>query len=419
MPTDGRKSFIGALTDNGYRTHGVGKMHFRPDRHAMRGFQTRERQEEFPTEGPDADEYIRFLHDNGFDHIVDPHGAYGAMYDVPQLAQMPPRLHPTTWVADRSTAFLEEQAGKNQPWFLMTSFLHPHPPFNPPSPWHKLYRTSLMPLPRVPPNTDSLLTYWNHYWNRLNYRDQGIDLNLVRCMKAFYYACVSHVDYQIGRVLDALDKSGQADNTMILFLSDHGEYLGDYNCFGKFSMHDAAVHVPLIIRYPKRFASNSLCHAPVSLVDIAPTLTSVGATDLHHPVDGVDLADVAAGRCERSDVFSQYCTGEKALPMIADQEWKYFYSMPDQREYLFDRVGDPEETRNRAEVESCRDAQARMKQRLMEFLRAVGETDILDGDDWKAAPIMKLPANPDALLWDQEQPWADYTIPGYSAEEQE
>ncbi len=415
MPTDGRKSFIGALTDDGYRTHGIGKMHFRPDRHALRGFQTRERMEEFPPKGPEDDEYVRFLHDNGFDHVCDPHGAYGAMYNIPQLAQMPPRLHPTQWVGDRSLGFLEEQSGSDQPWFLFTSFLHPHPPFNPPSPWHKLYRTRSMPPPKVPQDAESLQTYWNRYWNRFKYRDQGIDRNLVRCMKAYYYACVSFVDYQVGRILDGLEKIGQADNTLVLFLSDHGEYLGDYNCFGKFSMHDAAVRVPLIARYPKCFQAGSVSHTPVSLVDVAPTILSAsGTAPMGHPLDGLNLADVAAGHCERTEVFSQYCTGEKAMTMIVNEQWKYFYSVPDGREYLFDRVGDPEETVNRAGLELCEDARLEMKAHLIDFLRSVGETDILDGDDWKTIPKMELPANPDALLPIQDQSWADLTIPGYS-----
>jgi len=416
MPTDERKSFIGALTEAGYRTHGIGKMHFRPDRHAMRGFQTRERLEEFSTEGPEGDEYIRFLHENGFDHVVDPHGAYGGMYDIPQLAQMPAKLHPTTWVADRSLAFLDEQAGRNQPWFLFTSFLHPHPPWNPPSPWHKLYRAPDMPFPVVPSDSDTLLTYWNRYWNRVNYRDRGIDPNLVRTMKAFYYACVSYIDYQVGRILDALDTAGQADNTMVLFLADHGEYLGDYNCFGKFSMHDAATRVPCMVRYRRHFEPSRVCSAPISLVDIAPTLMSVGQTNLHHPLDGVDLADAASSRCDRENVFSQYCSGDTALHMVVNERERYFYSAPDNREFLFDRSGDPLETRNCAGVDAYRAAQTRLKESLFAFLRSVDETDLIasDRDDWNRVSTLTMPTDPDELLWEQDQPWADYTIPGYT-----
>jgi len=109
MPADDRQSLMGALTEAGYRTHGVGKCHFMPDSQAMRGFQTRERQEEL-VRCPEDDDYLVFLRANGFGHITDPHGARGETYYLPQPAQMPARLHPSQWVGDRCVAFIEGQA---------------------------------------------------------------------------------------------------------------------------------------------------------------------------------------------------------------------------------------------------------------------------------------------------------------------
>ena len=73
-------------------------------------------------------------------------------------------------------------------------------------------------------------------------------------------------------MLEALEKTGQLDNTLIICASDHGEYLGDYNCFGKRSMHDTAARVVLILRHPGRFAGGRTCSHPVSLIDVAPTI---------------------------------------------------------------------------------------------------------------------------------------------------
>ena len=414
MPEDGRQSFMDALTDAGYRTHGIGKCHFTPDRDGLRGFQTRERQEEL-VPSPDDDDYLKFLFDAGFDHICDPNGVRGEMYYVPQIAQMPARLHPTQWVGDRATAFIEGQARSDGPWMLFSSFIHPHPPFAPPNPWHKLYRAPGMPLPFVPQDVASLQTHINRFQNRYKYRDQGIDQNLLRCMKAHYYACISFIDYQVGRILGALEAAGQLDNTLILFTADHGELLGDYNCFGKRSMHDSCARVPLLARLPGRFAAGQVCNRPASLVDIMPTMLSAAGTDCRtHALDGEDLAEVAAGACGREYVFSQFAKGGNAIYTAVSERWKLAYSAPDDQEYLFDRVQDPRESRNHAGVAGYAGAQQDMRRALTAFLRDAGEADALEGEGWKVYPRKELPRNPDAGLLVQDHPWAQTELPGYT-----
>ncbi|MDA1045090.1 MAG: sulfatase-like hydrolase/transferase, partial [Verrucomicrobia bacterium] len=231
MPSD-RPSFMQVLTDAGYRTHSVGKCHFTgtPGELSLHGLQTRETQEEVPAR--DSDDYTHFLEAEGWGELSEPHGVRGEMYYVPQVSQLPQHLHPTQWVGDQSVAFIKEQKQNETPWFLFSSYIHPHPPFAPPAPWHKLYRSFDMPLPNVPQDVESLHTYVNRMQNRYKYRDQGIDNNMMRNMKAHYYACISFIDFQVGRILDTLEATGQLENTMIVFASDHGEHLGDYNCFG-------------------------------------------------------------------------------------------------------------------------------------------------------------------------------------------
>ena len=84
------------------------------------------------------------------------------------------------------------------------------------------------------------MTYVARHQNRYKYRDNGVDRNLVRTMKSFYWACISFIDYQVGRVMQCLEETGRLENTLILFSSDHGEMLGDYDCFGKRTMLDSA-----------------------------------------------------------------------------------------------------------------------------------------------------------------------------------
>jgi choline-sulfatase len=417
MPTD-RPTFMQALTQAGYRTHGIGKMHFVPDSQALRGFQTRARSEEVRAQVV-GDDYLEFLRASGCDHVYDPMGPRGEMYYVPQPAQMPARLHNTQWVGDRSVAFLESQRTGGQPFMLFTSFIHPHPPFSPPTPWNKLYRAPLMPLPKRPPDAANLHTYVNRVQNRYKYRDAGLDDNLLRCMKAHYYGCISFIDYQIGRILQTLEQRDLLDNTLILFTSDHGEFLGDYDCFGKRSMLDVAARIPMLARLPGRFSSGQRCDIPTSLVDVMPTLLSAADVDTHDmTLDGLDLAEVATGGPAFQDrtVYSQFQHGAEGLYMALNRRWKYAYSAPDRREYLFDREQDPQEMRNRAENVFCGQAADEMRARLMATYRAHGVTAPFDGEAWRLYPQPQVSRDPDAGLLIQDPGWsrAYQSIPGYS-----
>jgi len=405
-------SLMSLLSEAGYRTHGIGKMHFSPDPQAMRGFQSREHQEELRARVED-DDYLKFLHANGFEHVYDPFGQRGEMYYIPQPAQMPARLHGTSWVGDRAVDFVRTSG--DDPFFLWASFIHPHPPFSPPTPWNKLYRAALMPLPWRPQGYQSLHTYANKYQNRYKYRDNGIDNNLLRTMKAYYYACISFIDFQVGRILEALQHTGQLENTVILFASDHGEFLGDYDCFGKRSMLDPAARIPLLVRYPRRFPEGRICETPASLVDIMPTLLSLAGIDSGGlGLDGMDLRDVI-GLKERT-IYSQYQEGRLGVYMILNRDWKYFYSAPDKREFLFDRKRDPGETRNRSGLSLCRGEEQGMRQDLIRFLRDDGYGKPLEGDEWREFPRPMLPENPDEGLLIQDAGWSlrHQRIPGYS-----
>ncbi len=409
MPDD-RPTFMQVLTDAGYRTHGIGKCHFTPDKYALKGFQSREIQAEVPPR--DSDDYMHFLEENGWGELPEPHGVRGEMYYIPQVSQLPVKFHPTQWVGDRSVNFIEQQAKQDKPWMLFSSYIHPHPPFAPPWPWHKLYRSFNMPLPHVPAESTSLYTYINRSQNRYKYRDQGIDKHLVRNIIAHYYACISFVDYQVGRLLGALEATGQLENTLILFSSDHGELLGDYNCFGKRSMHDAAARVPLLASMPGRFVGGRRCDRPANLIDLAPTMISAAGAKGDIQLDGVDLAELQSGKSERDAVYSQYHAAGKAIYTTVTERWKYAYSAPDQKEYLVDRVGDPAETRNCAAEHP--DDLRKLRDRTIGWLRNGGETAALEGNQWKTYPLLEVPADPMEGLITQDQPGYVLDLPGYT-----
>ena len=206
----GRVSVMEMLNAAGYQTHGIGKMHFSPQGRKMWGFETRD----YSEEGPGPDDFTEFLRENGYDHIVAPHGERSEYYYIPQPSQLPARLHHTQWVGDKTLEFLSGR-DTGRPFLCWSSFIKPHPPFESPVPWSRLYRSVEMPLPFLPADYEHLHTYWNRHQNRYKYRDQGRDMNLLRTMRAAYYAAISFIDYQVGRILDYLESENELDNTLI------------------------------------------------------------------------------------------------------------------------------------------------------------------------------------------------------------
>lgn len=441
MPAD-KETFMAKLSKAGYRTYGIGKCHFYPEKYSLRGFDSRELQEEGGCSKGELEKnhYLNFLHKKGYDHIHEAYGVRGSMYYIPQLSQVPGKDHPSAWIGDRSCRFIEENSEeKDKPWYLFSSFIHPHPPLAPPNPWHKLYRSSSVPYPLVPENSESLLTFINKVQNRFKHRDQRIDGNLVRLQKAYYYACISFVDYQIGKILECLEKQKILDDTLILFTSDHGEYLGDYNCFGKRSMHDASSKVPLIIRYPKSFKANRIEENPVSLVDIAPTFLDAAEINTENEdFDGKSLFKITNGNCKRNTVYSRLSVQGKikdkilvqdedeikklndkekiaaySLYMAVSKDWKYFYSAPDNKEFLFDKTNDPGETENKANNDKYLKEKNELKNSLMGHLKKNKADAGIKENEWIEFPSYSVNKDPDSglLFQDHYTPWADTSLP--------
>ena len=318
------KTLYQRFSERGYTTMGIGKMHFPCDPYGLHGFSARKIQEELAAP---EDEYYRYLVQNGYTDVLDYNGQRSEMYYIPQISRLPQKAHPTQWVGDRAVDFLKKQP-EEQPFFLMASFIHPHPPFAPPAPWNKLYRRNL-PKPFVPEESRELISFHNLLQNQYKGLGVGIDEHLLQVMKGFYYACVSFVDYQIGRIIAVLKERGLYENTVILFSSDHGELLGDYNCLGKRTMLDAACNVPLLIK-----SGNGPCvrRDPASLADIAPTLLSLAQIPYQkEDFDGVDLLT------QKHDVvYSQFSNGDTGLYMVSSGEDKLIYSEADRKYWYFD-----------------------------------------------------------------------------------
>ena len=318
--------FYSLITAGGYHSCCVGKMHHLWDPYGSLGFEKRHSQEELAAPGDGYMEYIR----GKYPWVFDYNGMRSEMYYIPQISQLPPEDHPTQWVGDRSIEYIRS-FDSCKPMLLVSSFIHPHPPYSPPAPWQKLYRED-PPEPYCPAPED-LDTFQAMIGERCSLdRLQTSRQDILRT-KNFYYACVSFVDYQIGRIIQALKDKGMYEDTLILFSSDHGDMMGDFNAIGKRTMVDSSCHIPLMIKYPG--AAPARRDAPCSLVDIAPTLLHYAGID-YNPADfdGVDLFS----DYDRDLVYSQHGCGACGSYMVTDGKNKLVYLAKTDAYYFFDSV---------------------------------------------------------------------------------
>ena len=321
--------FYDAITKSGYNSCCVGKMHHVVDPYGLMGFGERHTQEELSY---DEDDYTNFIRNSPYKNVFDYNGQRSEMYYIPQVSQLPMEAHPTQWVGDRSVEFIEN-APTDEPMFLMASFIHPHPPFAPPAPWNKMYRT-VSADPYMPSNRDEFEPFMS---DRFTKEKIGISRQDLTLLRNYYYSCISFVDYQISRIIAALKKKGLYDNTIIMFSTDHGEMLGDFGTMGKRSMLDGAAHIPFMLRVPGMEPGHrdDVC----SLVDVAPTLmTLAGVSYDKTEMDGIDLF----GGEQHTEVYSQYSTGEKGAYMVATDRDKLVYHGGTGRYFYFDTI--PEDT---------------------------------------------------------------------------
>lgn len=320
------QGFYAEFTKAGYNSCCIGKMHHMLDPYGGMGFKKRLSQEEM---AHPEDDYTKWLKASPFRNVFDYNGQRTEMYYIPQVSQLPMEAHPTQWVGDRSVEFIGS-CDPGEPMLLVSSFIHPHPPFCPPAPWNKMYRKPIRRAfqPEDPSSYEDLLR------NRYTLDALGISPRRLELLYQHYYACISFVDYQVGRIVKALKEKGMYEDTVILFTSDHGDLMGDYRSMGKRTMLDGASHIPFLLKMPGRPHAHrgDVC----SLVDVAPTLLSLcGMQYDRAEYDGVNLAE------EQHDVvYSQYASGPSAEYMVASSRDKLVYSAVGGRYFYFDAFPD-------------------------------------------------------------------------------
>ena len=241
------------------------------------------------------------------------------LYDGPATPYIkhgiPAELSQTTWCANMAIEFLREQ--QSNPWFFSYNCFAPHHPFDPPGDYLARYNPDDLPLPKTDPREPDSKTSYQQLDAQYAHNDPGgyhvaaMSDHDKREVTAAYYAMVELIDENVGRIIAALEETGQLENTIVIFMSDHGEMLGDHGIYLKGPhFYEAAVHVPLIIQWPDQFQANQRADGLMELTDIAPTLLDAAGIKIPTAMQGKTLLPILQGTADphahRDYVFSEY-----------------------------------------------------------------------------------------------------------------
>ncbi len=359
-------TFPTLLKDSGYRTKAVGKMHFTPT-YLDVGFEEMELAEQ---NGPGRydDDYHRYLKERGLVDKIDMMDQVSACRErAPDWywdnfgaveADLAEEHHSTTWIGDRAVETLD--AWSEQPQLLMVGFIKPHHPFDPPAPWSQMYNPDDLEL--LPGWTedpfDKDLEISSGFFNHTDLTESRL-----RQAMAYYYATISHIDHQVGRMIEKLQEKGLYENTLIIYTSDHGDYMGHHHMLLKGNhMYDPLVRIPLIMKYPRGTDSGTNSSALCSNIDMAPTVLSLAGCSVPASMTGIDLTSTPQGR---DQVFCESSGGEEL--MLRSQSRKLLFSKRNDEVQFYDLAQDPMELTDVSENPEYQNELQEYLQRLMHW----------------------------------------------------
>lgn len=393
------------LKEAGYRTASVGKLHYFPPtvENAKRtGFDIVELHDGVPFTDKWSD-YVKWRQEN--DPKKDIYYRATAKNIEPGKnpfrAAIDTQYTDTTWTGERGRYWLSELAKGQQPFFLYVSFWKPHSPYEIGPPYDSMYDGANIPIPEsvtaddlasMPLPLQKLSLRENpEVWKQSRERIEWIYRS--------YYGAISHVDHEIGLLLEALQASGQVENTLIVFSSDHGDQLFEHHIYGKNCFYDSSEKVPFMVSLPGKIKPAHYDQL-VETVDLVPTLLDFIGVPEPREVQGRSFAPLIAdmGRSYKPHeaVFAEniipevITSGKMDLPfekdkgvdgirhpdakMVRTDRWKYCY-YPDGYAELYDMKSDPGERSNLAGRPENHAIEEEMRTRLLNWLIDSAETD--------------------------------------------
>ena len=320
----------------------------------------------------------------------------------PNRAAIDERFTDTSWTGMRSRERLKELAAGGRPFFLFCSFWKPHDPYEVPAPFDSMYNGVEIPLPpqetlesigRLPPPVQKFILRGKH---------PPYDMDRRRLQWAYrsYYGTVSHIDREVGLLLETLRQAGALENTIVIFTSDHGDQLLEHGYFGKNLFFEASIHVPLVMRLPGRIRPGR-CDALVQSIDVLPTLLELAGLREPRNCQGRSLAALCDGsrRARRSPrrrvQREHHSRSDYRRPtsisaskrgkgvngvrhpdakMVRTRRWKYNY-YGDGYDELYDLQNDPGERHSLAADPAHKPVVDELRGRLLHWLITADETD--------------------------------------------
>ncbi|WP_316812172.1 sulfatase [Pedobacter heparinus] len=352
------ESFVHALRNNGYYTVGIGKISHSPDGYIYKYLSPKGTEMELPHSW---DEMLLNAGKwgtgwNAFFGYADGSNRNQLKGEVKpyESADVADELYPDGLTANLAVSKLQELAGKKQPFFMGVGFFKPHLPFNAPKKYWDLYDESKIALtssPQVPLNVNPASFHQSGEFNGYKLGEEKAALSnpvsdaYARKLRHAYYAGVSYVDAQIGKVLAELKKSNLEKNTIIVLWGDHGWHLGDDRVWGKHTISEYALRSPLIIKVPG--TGGASCDKVVSSVDVYPTLMELCKVNSVAKTDGRSLLPLLKNPADRNWNNIAYSYFKKGITVRTDQyRFTRYFRKEQPVDELYDHRTDPYENIN-------------------------------------------------------------------------
>jgi arylsulfatase A-like enzyme len=299
---------------------------------------------------------------------------------------LPEEFHYTRWTGERTIAQVERAAGEGRPFFIWSSYHDPHPPYIVSEPWASMYDPQDMPVGRAsegehdanPIHFRKTQEHDPEYWKEAR-RDEAIhgghchlrDAEELRKDVACYYGMVSFMDQQIGRTLEALDRLGLADETIVVFTTDHGHFLGQHGLIAKAIHHyEDLLRLPFIVRWPPRVPAGRTSEAIQNLVDLPVTFLAAARLEVPGIMTGVNQLETwCGGPAARTWSITENHHGTTHFHMrsYVNERYKITVYRDGEDGELFDLAEDPGEVRNLWHEPARKGLKGRL---LHEFLQA-------------------------------------------------
>ncbi len=374
------------LKENGYYTFGIGKMHFEPQK-ALHGFNVTLLDESGRKGTPDfISDYRAWFQLNYPGGDPDETGI-GWNEHRAGVYRLEEKLHPTVWTGQTAVELIRNYSS-DQPLFLKVSFARPHSPYDPPQRYLDLYANADISEPVTGEWATSYSTLLSPEKADKNAPFGNFGPDYAVNSKRHYYASITFIDDQVGAIIAALKEKGLYDNTLIVFVSDHGDMMGDHYHWRKTYPFQGSAHIPFLVKLPEKMPrilpKGSRLDQPVELRDVLPSFLDASGAAVPKEMDGASVLSLIRGNTGnwRSYIDLEHAScykKENYWMALTDGKMKYIWYPITGEEFLFDLKRDPEELVNYAADKKYKKQFDLWQKRMIDHLSVRGDGFVKDG----------------------------------------